>query len=90
MKLRHWFLGSLVVGVCAASLALAESKTYQVTGPVQEVDQTKIVVKKGNDNWTLYRDAGTQIQGNELKVGDKVTVEYTMTATKVEVKKSKK
>ena len=58
---------------------------YQVTGPVVEVTDSKIVVKKGKDNWELARDAGTKIKG-DVKVGDKVTVEYKMTATSIEAK----
>lgn len=58
---------------------------YQVTGPVVEVTDSKIVVKKGKDNWELARDAGTKVMG-DVKVGDKVTVEYKMTATSIEAK----
>ena len=58
---------------------------YQVTGPVVEVTDSKIVVKKGKDNWELARDAGTKVTG-DVKVGDKVTVEYKMTATSIEAK----
>jgi hypothetical protein len=43
------------------------------------------VVKKGNDRWEIGRDASTKVTG-DLKVGAKVTVEYRMTATSVEVK----
>ncbi|MFO7570690.1 MAG: hypothetical protein R6W75_12930 [Smithellaceae bacterium] len=66
----------------------AGNKTYQVTGPVLEITDTMIVVKKGKDNWQLARDANTQVTG-DLKVGSKVTIEYTMTATSVEVKEAK-
>jgi len=71
------------------SLAMAGSgKTYQVTGPVLEVSDTKIVVQKGKDKWEIARDASTQVKG-DLKVGSKVTIEYTMTATEVTVKTKK-
>lgn len=60
-------------------------KTYQVTGPVLEVTADMIAVQKGKDRWEIARDAGTKIMG-ELKVGAKVTIEYRMTATTVEVK----
>ena len=60
-------------------------KTYQVTGPVLEVTADMIAVQKGKDRWEIARDAGTKITG-ELKVGAKVTIEYRMTATTVEVK----
>ncbi len=58
---------------------------YQVTGPVLEVTDTKIVVQKGKDKWEIARDASTKVTG-DLKVGAKVTIEYKMTATTVEVK----
>lgn len=65
----------------AAPIAMA----YQVTGPVLDVTDTKIVVEKGKEKWEMARDANTKVQG-ELKKGAKVTVEYKMTATSVEVK----
>ncbi len=83
----------LVAALCftAALSASAEAKTkkYQVTGPVVEVTDTKIVVQTKDDgNWEITRDATTKITG-ELKVGAKVTVEYRMTAIAVEVKAGK-
>ncbi len=71
------------------TLAAAAVKTYQVTGPVLEVTDSVIVVQKGSDRWELARDQSTNISG-DLKVGSKVTIEYRMTATKVEVKEAKK
>ena len=71
----------------AAALLLASplAMAYQVTGPVGEVTGSKIVVKKGKENWELARDAGTKVTG-DVKVGGKVTVEYRMTATSIEAK----
>ena len=80
--------------VAAASLALssaafaADAKTYQVTGPVLEVNDSMIAVQKGKDRWEINRDSNTKVNG-DVKVGDKVTVTYTMTATDVEVKAGK-
>lgn len=74
-----------VLALTLSSSGFAAGKTYQVTGPVLEVTDTKIVVKKGKDNWEVARDAMTKVAG-ELKVGSKVTIEYTMTATDVTVK----
>ena len=71
--------------VLLASVAFGAAKTYQVTGPVLEVTSTMIAVKKGADRWEIARDAGTKVTG-DLKVGSKVTIEYRMTATAVEVK----
>jgi hypothetical protein len=80
----------LVTGVLLGSLtALAADKSYQVTGPVLEVSPSKIVVEKGKEKWELARNASTKVSA-EPKVGDKVTVMYTMTATDIEVKSSGK
>lgn len=77
----------------AAALALpaaaAQPKTYQVTGPVLEVTADTIVVQKGDEKWELARTADTKVKG-DLKKGEKVTVEYRMTAASVEVKAAKK
>ena len=72
----------------ATSLNAADAKTYQVTGPVLEVTPTTITVQKGDDKWQLARDSKTKINGN-VKVGAKVTIYYTMTATEIEVKETK-
>lgn len=48
-----------------------------------------IAVQKGSDRWEIARDPSTQVKG-DLKVGAKVTVEYRMTATQVEVKPAAK
>jgi hypothetical protein len=80
--------------LAAASLALssaafaAGAKTYQVTGPVLEVTDTVIAVQKGKDRWEINRDANTKVTG-DLKVGEKVTITYTMAATEIEVKAGK-
>jgi hypothetical protein len=79
--------------LAAASLALsstafAGAKTYQVTGPVLEVNDSMIAVQKGKDRWEINRDSNTKVSG-DVKVGDKVTVTYTMTATDVEMKAGK-
>jgi len=74
----------------AATFAFAAGpKTYQVTGPVLELTADTIVVQKGKDKWMLGRDAATKVTG-DLKVGSKVTIEYTMKAVTVEVKDAKK
>ncbi|MFM6928311.1 MAG: hypothetical protein ACKOX6_07595 [Bdellovibrio sp.] len=79
-------LASLIL--LGASYSFA-AKTYQVTGPVLEVTDSKIVVEKGKDKWEIERTAGTKITG-DVKVGEKVTIEYTMAADKVDVKETKK
>ena len=72
----------------AAVAFAAGPKTYQVTGPVLEVTADLIVVQKGNDKWEIARDAATKVTG-DLKVGAKVTIEYTMKAATVQVKEAK-
>jgi len=63
-------------------------KSYQVTGPVLEVSDSMIAVQKGKDRWEIARDANTKMTG-DVKVGTKVKIMYTMTATEVEVKAEK-
>lgn len=71
------------------SLLSLSAMAYQVTGPVLEVTDTKIVVQKGKEKWELAK-APTTKGAAEVKVGDKVTIEYTMTASTIEVKADKK
>ncbi|HEY5996144.1 MAG TPA: hypothetical protein VIU29_03945 [Candidatus Deferrimicrobiaceae bacterium] len=73
----------------AASLASAAGpKGYQVTGPVLEIKGDVIVVQKGKEKWEVTKAADTKVTG-DLKVGSKVTIEYKMTATSIEVKEEK-
>jgi len=86
MKQIRAFVSILaVLALLAAPALAATSKTYQVTGPVLEVSDTMIVVQKGKDRWEIARDGSTKVTG-DLKVGSKVTIEYRMTATSVDVK----
>ena len=78
---------SAALSLATSSLSAADS--YQVTGPVLELTDTKIVVQKGKEKWEVARSADTKVTG-DLKVGAKVTIEYTMTAKSVEVKADKK
>lgn len=75
--------------VLASVSAFAAAKTYQVTGPVLEVNDSSIVVQKGKEKWEVQKDAGTKVTG-ELKVGSKVTVSYIMVAKDIEAKEDKK
>ena len=84
MKKGLW--GAFILcGFLTTSALAGPEKTYQVTGPVLEVTGAKIVVQKGKDKWEIARDASTQVKG-DLKVGAKVTIEYTMAATSITVK----
>ncbi len=79
---------ALAVLALAAAPALAADKTYQVTGPIVSVTDTTITVEKGKEKWEIARTKDTKVAG-ELKVGTKVTVQYTMTATSIEAKADK-
>src|SRR6266404_6224065 len=88
MKLNTLF--SLVAAgtLALSSTAFAGAKSYQVTGPIVEVNDSMIVVTKGKERFEIDRDSNTKVTG-DLKVGEKVTIMYTMTAKDVEVKADK-
>ncbi|MEP6602741.1 MAG: hypothetical protein ABJB69_02220 [Spartobacteria bacterium] len=73
-----------------SSVAIAAVQDYQVTGPITEVNDKMIVVEKGakKERFEIARDSSTKATG-EMKVGDKVTVHYNMTATNIEMKADK-
>jgi len=87
MNIRRSVSAGIAALLLFASLASAAVNTYQVTGPVLEVGPDKIVVQKGKDRWEIARDASTKM--GDVKVGDKVTIHYRMTATDVEGKTAK-
>lgn len=68
--------------------AWAGAKDYQVTGQVQAVDATTITVLKGKEKFEIARDATTKAPA-DVKVGDKVTVYYSMKASEIEAKAAK-
>lgn len=76
---------ALALFVGSFQLHAAPVKTYQVTGPILELTDTKIVVQKGDEKWEIARSPETKVDG-ALKVGAKVTIHYVMTAKSVEVK----
>jgi hypothetical protein len=76
---------ALAVLLSAMPVAAASPDKYQVTGEVVEVTDTMIVVMKGKERFEMARDASTKING-DLKVGAKITAQYKITATSVEVK----
>ena len=85
VRRSRFFAVLLVLGFLFAATAWGVTKTYQVTGPVLEVSNDMIAVQKGKDRWEIARDPSTKVTGTP-KVGDKVTIEYRMTATSVEIK----
>ncbi len=88
MKTTTAFSLLAVVSLAMSSVAFAGVKDYQVTGPVLEVNSSMIAVQKGKDRWEIARDSNTKASA-EPKVGDKVTVHYTMSATNIEAKADK-
>ncbi|HSK29933.1 MAG TPA: hypothetical protein VLA17_08220, partial [Candidatus Limnocylindria bacterium] len=60
-----------------------------VTGPVVDVKDDFIIVKKGNENWEIARDKNTKTTG-DIKKGDRVMIKYKMTATSIEGKEAPK
>ncbi len=82
--MRKLALAAVLASLAAPALA-REPKTYQVTGPVVSVTDDMITVKKGSENWEIARTGDTKVTG-DLKPGEKVTIQYRMTAASVEVK----
>jgi hypothetical protein len=78
----------LTLMLVVSSTAFAGAKTYQVTGPVLEINGDVVVVQKGKEKWEINKGAA-KAEGGELKVGAKVTITYTMTADSIEVKADK-
>jgi acyl-coenzyme A synthetase/AMP-(fatty) acid ligase len=76
---------SAAIGISSPIFA---GSTYQATGPILELTDSKIVIQKDKEKWEIARTPATKVTG-ELKVGAKVTIHYTMTATAVEAKPTK-
>ena len=87
MKTSLSLLAAISLALSSVAFA-ASAKDYQVTGPVLEVTDTMIAVQKGKDRWEISKDSSTKSSG-DMKVGDKVTIHYTMTATNIEAKAAK-
>ena len=70
--------------VALAGSAAAAEKTYQVTGPVLDVERQDHRRAEGQGEVGVARTADTKVDRRPKK-GDKVTVEYTMTATSIQL-----
>lgn len=79
---------ALALTFAATSFAAAPN-SYQVTGPVLDLKDDTVTVQKGKEKWEIARSKDTKVNG-DLKVGAKVTVEYTMAAKSIEVKDANK
>jgi hypothetical protein len=86
--MKSWLV-LLIASAFFAAATMALAKDYQVTGPVVDVKDDAIIVKKGNDNWEIARDKDTKAKG-EFKKGDRVTIKYKMIATSIEGKEAPK
>ena len=74
----------LALGIGYDMGLVAAGKTYQFTGVVKASDGGTLTVEKSaKEVWTF--DTGKDTKGT-AKVGDKVTVYYTMMATQIESK----
>ncbi len=82
-------IGLFAVMLFLSAASLVAAKDYQVTGPVVDVKEDVIIVKKGNENWEIVRDKNTKTTG-DIKKGDRVMIKYKMTATSIEGKESTK
>lgn len=76
-------LAAVTFGLVASLAWGAGPKSYQVTGEVIEVRDDVVVVIKGKEKFEIARGSVS----SDVKVGEKVKVDYTMTATAIEVKK---
>ncbi len=74
---------SIVFAAVLALSTLAFAKSYQVTGPVVDLSDSTITVDKKGEKFEISRPA---MMGGDVKKGDKVTVQYSMTATEIEIK----
>jgi hypothetical protein len=77
-------LVALCLLVFTSVAAARQPDTYQVTGQVTAVEDDVITVTKGKEKFEIARDPADK---TPVKVGDKVTVKYRMTAASIEVKK---
>jgi len=90
MRHSRMVAASLVLAALLSAMpaVAASPDKYQVTGQVVEVTDSMIVVMKGKERFEMARDASTKVNG-DLKVGAKITAQYKITATSVEVKADK-
>jgi hypothetical protein len=73
-----------LITVAFAAGGYAAGKSYQFTGVVKAVDASSMTVEKSaKETWQF--DVSKDTKGT-AKVGDKVTVYYTMSATQIEAK----
>ena len=88
-SLRSTFAAFAACGLlfsAAASAFAVAPKDYQITGSITELtDTTVTLMTNKKETWGFARDASTKLPDG-AKIGDKVTVHYTMTAGAVDAK----
>ena len=82
-------LALFIVALFLSAASLVAAKDYQVTGPVVDVKDDAIIVKKGTEDWEIARDKNTK-GPSSIKKGDRVMIKYKMTATSIESKEPTK
>lgn len=73
----------LVISALVLSTSAFAAKSYQVTGQVLDVTESTITVDKKGEKFEIARPVG---MGGDVKKGAKVTVQYSMTATSIDIK----
>ncbi len=74
-----------IIFLMTAVAYAAQDGIRKATGELVKITAESVVIKKGKGEMVITRDPSTNVTGN-LKVGEKVTVEYKMIATSVAVK----
>jgi RNase P/RNase MRP subunit p29 len=74
-----------IIFLMTAVAYAAQDGIRKATGELVKITAENVVIKKGKGEMVIARDASTNVAGN-LKVGEKVTVEYKMIATSVAIK----
>ncbi len=85
--MKKTLLAFAAIAFMSSAAMAADVKSYQVTGPVLEVTDSTITVQKGSDKWQIAR--GSAALPKDVKVGSKVTIQYTMTASAIDLKAGK-
>ena len=84
MKRIAWVAVLVIVALALSFGMSAAGKSYQFTGTVKANDGGVLTVEKSaKETWTFSTNKDTK---GTAKVGDKVTVYYTMLATEIEAK----
>src|SRR4051794_16568671 len=75
--IRNFGRGVFIISTIA--LCRAESKTYQFTGEVTQVNKTQITVRRGDDEVRFSLPQGEQ----KFHTGERITVDYDLDVKRV-------